>query len=106
MLNMLGLNRRPPPAILTFPPLCPLPFSKGGAYIRDRVRFSLEEDGYLYFTYNLVSIGVSALNCSVKQRSVVQAESRVDIIPYIMYAMPRRGQPKPRIDCLRQSSAC
>ena len=66
---------------------------------------SLEEDGYLYFIYNVVSIGVSALNSSVKQRAVVQAEGRADIIPYITYAMPRRSQPKPKIDCLRQSSA-
>jgi hypothetical protein len=62
------------------------------------VRFSLEEDGYLYFIYNVVSIGVSELNSSVKQRAVVQAEGRADIIPYIIYAMPRRGQPKPCVE--------
>ena len=35
---------------------------------------------------------LSALNCSVKQRTVVQAESRG-----YLYTMQRRSQPKPRI---------
>ena len=48
---------------------------------------SCEEDGYLNpFPYVVVLLVWGELNCSVKQRTVVQAESRGDkIIPYIYY---------------------
>ena len=75
-----------------------------GFFLCHDISVGLEEIVPLPFI-QVFHFGISALNCSVKQRTVVQAEGRADIIPYIIYAMPRRGQSKPRTDCLRQSSA-